>query len=159
MARLEEMPEWEREYLSQLPCPSFDNQPWVTGPPLSERRVAMITTAGLQRRGELGQAAGGELVDDGSSRGPGLDCSLVRIRVRVCARARVRIMRGRALAGPQRRALRRCCLCCTSCTGSGTACHGAIVRRRRPDREHAAERLHLGAIEAGGITSVFKRTA
>ena len=46
------MPEWEREYLSKLPCPSFDTMPWAQGPPLSERRVAMITTAGLQRRGD-----------------------------------------------------------------------------------------------------------
>ena len=52
MARLDDMPEWEREYLTQLPCPTFTSQPWVTGPPLNERRVAMITTAGLQRRGD-----------------------------------------------------------------------------------------------------------
>ena len=52
MARLEELPEWDREYLSQLPCPSFDSDPWVMGPLLTERRVAIITTAGLQRRGD-----------------------------------------------------------------------------------------------------------
>ena len=42
----------ERDYLSGLPCPTFDTDPWVTGPPLSQRRVAMISTAGLQRRGD-----------------------------------------------------------------------------------------------------------
>ena len=52
MARLEDMPEWERDYLTKLPCPSFESDPWVDGPPLSQRRIAMITTAGLQRRGD-----------------------------------------------------------------------------------------------------------
>ncbi len=33
-------------------CPRFDATPWVSGPPLGRRRVAMISTAGLQRRGD-----------------------------------------------------------------------------------------------------------
>jgi hypothetical protein len=35
-----------------MPCPVFDTQPWVTGPPLPQRRVAIISTAGLHRRGD-----------------------------------------------------------------------------------------------------------
>lgn len=52
MVRLSELPEWERDYLLGIPCPTFDTDPWVAGPPLSQRRVAMISTAGLQRRGD-----------------------------------------------------------------------------------------------------------
>lgn len=52
MARLEDLPEWEREYLTNLPCPTFETQPWASGPPLSERRIAMVSTAGIQRRGD-----------------------------------------------------------------------------------------------------------
>jgi len=52
MARLNQMPEPMRSHLTELPCPSFEAKPWVTGPPLSERRVSLISTAGLQRRGD-----------------------------------------------------------------------------------------------------------
>lgn len=51
MARLDRMPEDERNHLLSLPCPTFDYFPWVTGPPLGNRRVALITTAGLHLRG------------------------------------------------------------------------------------------------------------
>ncbi len=50
MARLNTMPEPMRSHLAGLPCPTFDTRPWVTGPPLSRRRVAIISTAGLHRR-------------------------------------------------------------------------------------------------------------
>ena len=51
MARLDLMPKDERKHLLALPCPTFDSFPWVTGPPLAKRRVAVITTAGLHLRG------------------------------------------------------------------------------------------------------------
>ncbi|MEQ8193568.1 MAG: glycine/sarcosine/betaine reductase selenoprotein B family protein [Rhodospirillales bacterium] len=50
MVRLSDLPETDREHLLGKACPPFERQPWVTGPPLSKRRVALITTAGLQRR-------------------------------------------------------------------------------------------------------------
>lgn len=50
MARLENFPEPIRSHLTNLPCPSFKDEPWVPGPPLSQRRVAIISTAGLHRR-------------------------------------------------------------------------------------------------------------
>jgi D-proline reductase (dithiol) PrdB len=50
MARLNTMPEPMRSHLADLPCPTFDTRPWITGPPLSRRRVAIISTAGLHRR-------------------------------------------------------------------------------------------------------------
>ena len=52
MAHLNRMPEPMRSHLSKLPCPSFKDQPWVSGQSLSRRRVSLISTAGLQRRGD-----------------------------------------------------------------------------------------------------------
>ena len=50
MARLEDIPEGERDMLLRLPLPSFDSTPFVTGKPLSQRRVSIISTAALQTR-------------------------------------------------------------------------------------------------------------
>lgn len=52
MARLNRMPEPMRSHLAKLPCPSFENHPWVTGLALPHRRVSLISTAGLHRRGD-----------------------------------------------------------------------------------------------------------
>ncbi len=52
MVRLDRMSEGERKSIEQVACPAFDTQPWVTGPPLSERRVAIVSTAGLHKRGD-----------------------------------------------------------------------------------------------------------
>ncbi len=50
MARLDQLPEPERSFLAALECPTYDRHPWATGPALSARRVALISTAGLHRR-------------------------------------------------------------------------------------------------------------
>jgi len=52
MVRLEQMDEAERKLYEELNCPTFETRPWVDGPPLSGRRVALISTAGLHRRGD-----------------------------------------------------------------------------------------------------------
>jgi D-proline reductase (dithiol) PrdB len=54
MARLADLPVWEREHLLHLrdSAPRFYTQPWVEGPPLAQRRVALVSTAGLHRRGD-----------------------------------------------------------------------------------------------------------
>lgn len=52
MARMEDLVESEQEHLNHLPLPTFETTPWVTGPPLAERRVAIVTSAGLSLRGE-----------------------------------------------------------------------------------------------------------
>ena len=52
MARLEQLTDVERKHLEELKCPTFETQPWVEGPPLSMRRVAIVSTAGLHRRGD-----------------------------------------------------------------------------------------------------------
>ena len=53
MARLDRMtPALREHYLNMLnmPCPSFDTNAWVPGPPVVERKVALISTAGLHCR-------------------------------------------------------------------------------------------------------------
>ena len=50
MARLDRMSRQLQEHVLDMPCPTFDATPWVTGPPLAERKVALISTAGLHRR-------------------------------------------------------------------------------------------------------------
>jgi len=50
MARLQAMPEPMRTHIAKTKLPSFDTRPWVSGPPLNQRRVAIISTAGLHRR-------------------------------------------------------------------------------------------------------------
>lgn len=52
MADLANYSEEERSHLLGLPCPSFDSTAFVTGPPLAERRLALISTAGLHPRGD-----------------------------------------------------------------------------------------------------------
>ena len=49
MARLELMTDQERKHLETLPCPTFETNPWSTGPSLNERRVAVISTAAVHR--------------------------------------------------------------------------------------------------------------
>ena len=52
MARLEDIPEFLRHHIVKLDCATPAGKPWVGGPPLRERRVALISTAGLQVRGD-----------------------------------------------------------------------------------------------------------
>lgn len=46
---LHEMPEAARQRLINMELPTYDETPCVGGPPLRERRIAIITTAGLHR--------------------------------------------------------------------------------------------------------------
>ncbi|ETW92584.1 MAG: hypothetical protein ETSY2_53100 [Candidatus Entotheonella gemina] len=50
MVRLMDLPAYEREHLLAKSFQPFPTQPWVSGPALAERRVALVTTAGLHRR-------------------------------------------------------------------------------------------------------------
>jgi D-proline reductase (dithiol) PrdB len=52
MARLEDIPAGERAMLKKLECPEFSSTPWVVPKPLAESRVALISTAALQRRSD-----------------------------------------------------------------------------------------------------------
>lgn len=52
MVRLTDLPEWEREHLLEKgrEAPRFTERHWVTGKPLKERRVAIVTTSGSHRK-------------------------------------------------------------------------------------------------------------
>ncbi len=50
MVRLADVPEAERNVILGLDLPVYDTNPAVAGRPLRERRVAVISTAGLHRR-------------------------------------------------------------------------------------------------------------
>ncbi len=52
MVRLEQLTDEERKHHEEMDCPAFETQPWAEGPPLSRRRVAIVSTAGLHRRGD-----------------------------------------------------------------------------------------------------------
>ncbi len=47
MARLDKMSELERKHIEKLDCPTFESFPWAEGPSLNERRVAIVSTAGI----------------------------------------------------------------------------------------------------------------
>jgi D-proline reductase (dithiol) PrdB len=51
---LTDLPEWEqRRHLDKIRAlPAFGPTPFAAGPPLGERRVAIVTTAGLHPRGD-----------------------------------------------------------------------------------------------------------
>jgi D-proline reductase (dithiol) PrdB len=50
--RLEKLPAALAERFTSLECPDFATTPWVEGPPLARRRVAIVSSAGLVVRGE-----------------------------------------------------------------------------------------------------------
>ena len=52
MVRMTDLPPATQTNMANLECPVFATTPFVAGPPLAERRVAVVTTAGLLLRGE-----------------------------------------------------------------------------------------------------------
>lgn len=53
MARLEDIPLSERKMMEELDCSGYeDRRPWVIGPALDKRRVAIISTAALNLRSD-----------------------------------------------------------------------------------------------------------
>jgi len=58
MVRLADLDEPERSHLGTIPCPDFATRPWVTGPDMNRRRVAIISTAALQHRDDKPMLAG-----------------------------------------------------------------------------------------------------
>ena len=50
MARMDEFDGSLRDAIEGVACPTFDNPAWTEGPPLPERRVAILSTAALQKR-------------------------------------------------------------------------------------------------------------
>ena len=52
MVRLTDLPPAQAKRYGELECPNFETTPWVAGPPLAQRRVAVVSSAGLVVRGE-----------------------------------------------------------------------------------------------------------
>jgi D-proline reductase (dithiol) PrdB len=52
MARLEDIPQPTRDAVLAVACPSFDTHPFVIGPSLAQRRVAIVSSAALIKRGD-----------------------------------------------------------------------------------------------------------
>jgi D-proline reductase (dithiol) PrdB len=52
MVRLTDLAPAQAKRYAEIECPSFETTPWVGGPPLAERRVAIVASAGLVMRGE-----------------------------------------------------------------------------------------------------------
>ena len=50
MVRISDIDPGSAKHLLDKECPPFETAPWVTGPPITERRVAIVTSAGLHRR-------------------------------------------------------------------------------------------------------------
>jgi D-proline reductase (dithiol) PrdB len=50
--RLTDLPPAQAKRLAELECPNFKTKPWVGGPPLTQRRIAIVSSAGLVVRGE-----------------------------------------------------------------------------------------------------------
>ena len=59
MVRLSELPADAAQSLVALECQTFDSEPWVRGPALAERRVALVSSAGLNIRGDRPFLGGG----------------------------------------------------------------------------------------------------
>jgi D-proline reductase (dithiol) PrdB len=53
MARPEDIPEPTRTAVTTADCPRFETTPFVAGPPLAQRRIAMISSAALIKRGDV----------------------------------------------------------------------------------------------------------
>ena len=52
MVYLSDMPEKQRNIIVDQELPDYKNTPCADGPPLSKRRISIITTAGLHKRGD-----------------------------------------------------------------------------------------------------------
>ncbi len=52
VARPEDIPQPTRDAVLNIPCPAFETTPFVSGPPLSQRRIAILTSAALIKRGD-----------------------------------------------------------------------------------------------------------
>ena len=52
MTRFADMPEGVAKHLARLQLPEIEGGAFVSGPPLAERRIAVVSSAGLGRRGD-----------------------------------------------------------------------------------------------------------
>ena len=60
MVRLADLDPELGRFLADYKCPDINTNAWQSGPPLAERRVALISSAGLRRRGDRPFLVGAE---------------------------------------------------------------------------------------------------
>lgn len=53
MVELSKLTNISRENIKRLECPEFEVKPWVRGEPVSKRRVAIVSSAGIHRRNDV----------------------------------------------------------------------------------------------------------
>jgi D-proline reductase (dithiol) PrdB len=53
VVRIADLPAVQQESIPNMPCPTFDDTACIAGPPLRERRVAIVSSAGLTPRGAV----------------------------------------------------------------------------------------------------------
>jgi D-proline reductase (dithiol) PrdB len=58
MARLDDFDAATRKHLTEMEMPTYASTPWTPAKPAARSRVAIISTAGLQRRGDRPFAVG-----------------------------------------------------------------------------------------------------
>jgi D-proline reductase (dithiol) PrdB len=51
VTRLTDLPPAQAQRLAEVECPEFETRPYLSGPSLTERRIAIVSSAGLFRRG------------------------------------------------------------------------------------------------------------
>jgi D-proline reductase (dithiol) PrdB len=51
VTRLSDLPPAQAKRLAEVECPKFETTPFVSGPPLSQRKIAIVSSAGLFKRG------------------------------------------------------------------------------------------------------------
>lgn len=81
MVRLGALSEWDRRHILNADVPAFGDRPWAVAPPPARRRVAIVTTAGLHRRGDrpFSPGAGDYRIVPGGSTGGDLVMSHVSV--------------------------------------------------------------------------------
>lgn len=52
MVDVSTLPDVMQHHLNEVECPVFESKPWVRGGPLKERRVAILSSAGLHLRSD-----------------------------------------------------------------------------------------------------------
>jgi D-proline reductase (dithiol) PrdB len=52
MVDVNSLPDIMKKHLNDLDCPVFDAKPWVNEGPLSKRRVALVSSAGIHQRSD-----------------------------------------------------------------------------------------------------------
>lgn len=52
MVDVRTLPEVMQHHINDVECPVFESEPWVRGGPLKERRIAMVSSAGLHLRSD-----------------------------------------------------------------------------------------------------------